>query len=241
MVNQAKSEAHYKAYIASVRRARALLQKGLSEIPEHSPWRKHLYELNRTNSPLLRLPEDVRKQIYKLLLDIGQIKFDFGPHPMSRNKLNRWHCRVLPAPLDRLYPLASVPHWTSSVKVRPERAQWGMQLLSGVCRQMYMDTATLPFEFNVIAFENPQLMHRLLFDDGINNRKLHDRYLGAIRRLFFNGTMTPEQRKFLPELKEIWSQAGFRTTELDEGGKTVYHWFFDCNMYCTEHNMDNLL
>ncbi|TLS25047.1 hypothetical protein PpBr36_07295 [Pyricularia pennisetigena] len=130
-------------------------------------------------SPLLRLPAELRLRIYELLLDVGQISIDYRvwtPHTKARPG---FYCRTLASDAD---PWASPPAhhrevvcWDPALRghdasggrgagkvAKTGATSGGVTLLSGVCRQLYHETATLPFQLNTWSFHSPRLMNRYL-------------------------------------------------------------------------------
>ncbi|ELQ34286.1 hypothetical protein MCOR02_004473 [Pyricularia oryzae] len=131
-------------------------------------------------SPLLRLPAELRLRIYELLLDVGQISIDYRAWSPNTNARPGFYCRTLASDADP-WALPPVHHTVRGTSWGPARrghgasgsrvtdkdaktgaTSGGVTLLSGVCRQLYHETAILPFQLNTWSFHNPRLMNRYL-------------------------------------------------------------------------------
>lgn len=130
--------------------------------------------MNRLASPLLRLPFELRLQIYRLVLGDRQIHVFFVPWQHKQRIKNgqaytetikgEFRYEVLekrqdPWKVDRrnLRKLPSDPPDDSS------DAQ--ITLLSGVCRQLYLETALLPQQLNTWSFETMNVMERYILKE----------------------------------------------------------------------------
>lgn len=134
------------------------------------------YDLNRLASPLLQLPFELRLQIYRHVLGDRQIHIFFVPwqqHKKQRTKdgqpsttatdtiKGRFHYEVLekrqdPWKEDRR-GLRKLP--AAAAASSPEQQ---ITLLSGVCRQLYHETALLPHQLNTWSFETMHVMERYI-------------------------------------------------------------------------------
>jgi hypothetical protein len=83
---------------------------------------------NQTKSPLLRLPDELRNQIFTNVFSVDQIKVTIGGENMSRLYL--------------LWRYHSV--WRQPLSLRP------MSILS-TCRQIYKECLPLPYKLNSFA------------------------------------------------------------------------------------------
>lgn len=133
--------------------------------------------MNRLASPLLRLPFELRLQIYRLVLGDRQIHIFFVPwqqhkkciekgkggqeHTTETTTKGRFRYEVLekrqdPWKVDRR-ELRKLP------SDLPDAQQ--ITLLSGVCRQLYLETALLPHQLNTWSFETMHVMERYILKE----------------------------------------------------------------------------
>ncbi|CAK7275526.1 hypothetical protein SEPCBS57363_006736 [Sporothrix epigloea] len=128
---------------------------------------------NADDSPLLRLPPELRNRIYDLVLNVGQIHVRHRP----------WRLRKpLPSPTERsgmtgeFYAIAldvnqdawskkSCRSFAKSSNRRSVPLPDALTPLAAVCRQLYRETATLPFSVNAWSFESAHVMERYLLRD----------------------------------------------------------------------------
>jgi hypothetical protein len=119
---------------------------------------------NQTNSPLLQLPENVRNLVYTYALggktiNISYETYHTTAHPTKSKRVQavvpvfKYQCTVLDGKKNP-YTTVSQP-W-----VKPPATTF--TLLNGVCRQMYEETATLPYQLNLIAFDSYNIMFNFL-------------------------------------------------------------------------------
>ncbi|KAF3767953.1 hypothetical protein M406DRAFT_329002 [Cryphonectria parasitica EP155] len=177
------------------------------DFPEQGSQEARLYDLNQSRSPLLRLPYELRLQIYELLLGDRQIHIRFVPWQYKRRvkrgntdkETVKGHFRyeVLPKRQDP---------WASGVNQLWENAATSLQaagarltLLSGVCRQLYDETALLPQKLNIWSFESMHMMERYILKD--NRMHLHQRK--AIEVLYCREKLPKDVHKKLKWLKAI--------------------------------------
>ncbi|KAJ9144276.1 hypothetical protein NKR23_g6170 [Pleurostoma richardsiae] len=140
------------------------------------------YELNQRVSPLLRIPAELRLRVYDLVLGHRQIYIYYVPWQHKRRVKNGqpyhetirggFRCKIL-------YP-------TQNPWEEPDR--WylkpfldvRMTLLSGVCRQLYHETALLPHKLNPWSFQNTYVMERYIMTEGrmtlAQRRTIHTLY-----------------------------------------------------------------
>ncbi|KAG9189779.1 hypothetical protein G6011_06647 [Alternaria panax] len=120
---------------------------------------------NQVNSPLLQLPENVRSLIYTYVLggksiNIGYESYRTIHDPTKPKKAQevvpifKYRCTVFGGKRNPYRAVAAEP-W-----LKPPTT---FTLLNGVCRQMYEETATLPYQLNLIAFDSYNIMFNFLF------------------------------------------------------------------------------
>lgn len=143
----------------------------IQNIPAPDTLAYTLWLHNLESSPFLRLPPEIRNRIYALVLTVGQIHIRYRPwrHHEHYNEAIRggYYALVLDTTQD---PWATTPASSSSSSFRTAPFHVGgglglrkaLTLLSPVCRQLYGETATLPFCLNTWSFENTHIMDRYL-------------------------------------------------------------------------------
>ncbi|KAL1796289.1 hypothetical protein ACET3X_004829 [Alternaria dauci] len=124
-----------------------------------------IFMANQANSPLLQLPENVRNLIYTHVLggrtiNIGYENYRTTYDPTKPKRAQdvvpifKYRCTVFDGRRNPYTAVASQP-WLKP----PTR----FTLLNGVCRQMHEETATLPYQLNLIAFDSYNIMFNFLF------------------------------------------------------------------------------
>ena len=101
-------------------------------------------------------------------------------------------------------PKESSPGRTGSLPTR------GLTLLSGVCRQLYHETALLPYQLNTWSFENTHVMERFV----VKERRLSRFQRRALHTLFVEGSLNPAMEKFFGGLKVLLVGDGTKLTRV---------------------------
>lgn len=179
------------------------------------------YELNKLASPLLRLPSELRLQIYHLLLGGRQIHIRFVPWQLKRNVKRtktekdsiKGHFRYEVLPYKQDPWTAGVEQLWQAAAASSQAAGGRLTLLSGVCRQLYHETALLPQNLNSWSFESVHMMERYILKD--NRMPLQQRR--AIAILYCRERLPRELRNKFKGLKVIiWKDdQNLRWQELD--------------------------
>ncbi|KAK4142559.1 uncharacterized protein C8A04DRAFT_29836 [Dichotomopilus funicola] len=195
------------------RKIRNMLHKSL---PQENSRELALLERNQQLSPLLRLPPELRNRIFELILDVGQINVCYKrwEHRSRTTKTGQrshetvnggFYCRILDKhqnpwrhPRDGVRPSpSSIPTTASSLpSPRPRR---GMTLLSPVCRQLYHETALLPFRLNAWSFDSSHTMDRYI----LKEKRLPLAQRRAIRLLYAQTVLTSPVEKYFGGLEVI--------------------------------------
>jgi hypothetical protein len=134
----------------------------------------------------LQFPETVRSLIYTYVLGGRTINISYETYhttvdpakPKGAQKVVpvfKYQCTVLDG---RRNPFTTV----SQPWIRPLTT---FTLLNGVCRQMYQETATLPYQLNLIAFESHNIMFNFLFME----KRLRLQQLDAFTELILPETL----------------------------------------------------
>jgi len=102
------------------------------------------YARNQRESPLLRLPAEIRLKIYELVLGTGNTIFitmkNFNSKPDENKRYSFiWGCRVVDPSINPFKDWGFEP---------PQDASHSLTLLNGVCRQLYKESTNLSFSLN---------------------------------------------------------------------------------------------
>lgn len=99
---------------------------------------------------------DIRKQIYELVLggktiEIGFSNYDTKTFDKQSPEKGKF---TLVEPKKRYYSLVHSERHTALRNFQPPhiKTSRGMTLLNDVCRQLYLETSTLPYKLNTLAF-----------------------------------------------------------------------------------------
>lgn len=167
------------------------------------------WERNQQLSPLLRLPPELRNRIYELVLDVGQIHVCFKRwehKPRLRNGQRYYKtteggfgCRILERGQNP---------WQSAKSIQPSPTR-GMTLLSPVCRQLYHETALLPYSLNAWSFETRHVMERYL----IKEKRLPRPHRRAIKLLYSQHVLPSSIEKYFGGLKTVMLEYGITMTK----------------------------
>jgi hypothetical protein len=172
------------------------------------------WERNQRLSPLLRLPPELRNRIYELVLDVGQIHVCFKrwEHKARVRNGQRYYetseggfyCRILDRdqnPWRDRDPRPRKQHQQPSDRSGPPR---GMTLLSPVCRQLYHETALLPFRLNAWSFDSLHTMDRYIMKE----KRLPLAQRRAMRLLYSQTVLPTPVEKYLGGLEVIVLESG---------------------------------
>ncbi|KAF2647257.1 hypothetical protein K491DRAFT_723594 [Lophiostoma macrostomum CBS 122681] len=96
----------------------------------------NLYTLNQQNSPLLQLPAEIRSIIYGYVLGGTKIHVERLYWKTGKPKL----------------PCRSLGSFTYPSHRHREMSRESLTLLNNLCRQLYKETAVLPYSLNIWAF-----------------------------------------------------------------------------------------
>ncbi|KAK0719345.1 hypothetical protein B0H67DRAFT_483808 [Lasiosphaeris hirsuta] len=173
-----------------------------TSLPKEGSAEYELWECNQQLSPLLRLPAELRNRIYELLLDVGQINVCFKrwEHKARKTVEGGFWCRVLDKKQDP---------WKVSTRQPDPAPPHGMTLLSPVCRQLYHETALLPYTLNAWSFESTHIMERYVMKE----KRIPLPQRRAIRVLYSQQVLTAAAEKSFGGLEVILLQGGVRMTK----------------------------
>ena len=179
---------------------------------------------NRRLSPLLRLPPELRNRIYELVLDVGQINVCFKKweHKARTRNGQRYYETVGGGFWCRILAKDQNPWGGPKAPSAPPRR--GLKLLSPVCRQLYHETALLPFRLNAWSFESLHVMDRFVMKE----KRLALPHRRAIRMLYSQTVLPAPVEKYFGGLEVVVLETGLtmvrQKTEHsleDESGQTV--------------------
>ncbi|KAH6857035.1 hypothetical protein B0I37DRAFT_304227 [Chaetomium sp. MPI-CAGE-AT-0009] len=170
-------------------------------LPQENTQELALWTRNQQLSPLLRLPPELRNQIFELVLAVGQINVCFkkwGRRVQIKNGQRHYetitggfYCRILGKDQN--------PWVGSKANATEPPPRRGMTLLSPVCRQLYHETVLLPFRLNVWSFESLHVLDRFV----IKEKRLPRPHRRAIRLLYAQGLLPKSAAKYFGGLKVI--------------------------------------
>ncbi|KAH6668130.1 hypothetical protein F5X68DRAFT_216776 [Plectosphaerella plurivora] len=174
----------------------------LGSQPDLGSAEAELWETNQKTSPLLCLPPEIRNRIYELVLANHRIHVLHTPLPKKtgvapgETPRGGFHCIILHRRAN--------PFGPDKLKARHVLAR-GLTLLSPVCRQLYHETALIPYATGTWSFASPGLMERYL----LLERRLPVLQRRAVRRLVVrgiqgNGTLSRRMRLYLGGLEVVW-------------------------------------
>ncbi|CAK7229101.1 hypothetical protein SCUCBS95973_007106 [Sporothrix curviconia] len=193
-----------------------------------------LWHRNADESPLLRLPPELRNRIYGLVLTVGQIHVRYRPWRHRKTAPGNGNTKTTPTstPASPSSPSPSSSAFSSlstdaadtcgefyAVALDVDQDAWSKKAcrsytktgrksstplpdaltpLAAVCRQLYRETAALPFALNAWSFESARVMERylvrekrltllqrramavLIVSDDLPSRAM-EKYLGGLR------------------------------------------------------------
>jgi len=152
---------------------------------------------NQKCSPLLRLPTEMRNKICDLVLAKQYIHIHYKPHVHRYRQKNhvRYKEHIPGGWLHEAYP---EDEFTSSREKQYKMKRTSqLTILSGVCRQLYHDTALYHFSGNIFSFGNSWEMKKFLKErQGVQKR--------AIKRMYIGGSITKTLQKELKGLHTVY-------------------------------------
>ncbi|CAK7200468.1 hypothetical protein SEUCBS139899_003163 [Sporothrix eucalyptigena] len=183
-----------------------------------------LWHRNADESPLLRLPPELRNRIYGLVLTVGQVHVRY--RPWRHRKLTKGGSTPnKSSPTDSSTDAPETSGEFYAVALDVDQDAWSKKAcksfsknkvtslpdaltpLAGVCRQLYRETAALPFALNAWSFESARVMERyllrekrltllqrraiavLIVSDDLPSRSM-EKYLGGLRAVVWKDGKT---------------------------------------------------
>ena len=116
------------------------------------------WSTNQTRSPFLRLPQEVRARIYIYTLGGNTITIGYETYRTSKEASSPAAQKV--HPIFRYRSAVYSAHNLNPFKPQPPfiKKTHGLSLLNGICRQLYLETATLPYTLNTLAFSSHNIL-----------------------------------------------------------------------------------
>ncbi|CAK7222853.1 hypothetical protein SBRCBS47491_005005 [Sporothrix bragantina] len=190
-----------------------------------------LWHRNADESPLLRLPPELRNRIYGLVLTVGQIHVRYRPwrhRKPSPNKTTMTRSTSPPSSASTSDDTSDASGEFYAVALDVDQDAWSKKAcrsykkassrkstplpdaltpLAAVCRQLYCETAALPFALNAWSFESARVMERyllrekrltllqrramavLIVSDDLPSRAM-EKYLGGLRAVVWKDGKT---------------------------------------------------
>ncbi|KAF1841679.1 uncharacterized protein K460DRAFT_388558 [Cucurbitaria berberidis CBS 394.84] len=158
-----------------------------------------MWSANQSTSQILQLPKDVRKLIFEYVLGGNTINVGFETYRATYKSselrqvvpIFRYHCTVFDK---RTNPFKQSQQPYVNVST-------GFTLLNNVCRQMYLETATLPFKHNLISFGSHNIMFNFLFME----KRVSCAQLDAITQLVLPDALPqPNMLIYLRNLEQVF-------------------------------------
>jgi hypothetical protein len=171
------------------------------------------WSMNQNDSPFLRLPGEVRNAIYEYALGGKTIHIDYETYRTihKSNKIQtvtpvfKYHCTVYDKKPTNPFNAASQPYRKFSTSFTP---------LNNVCRQLYQETAILPYNLNLICFGSHNIMFNFLFME----KRLSRQQLDAFTQLMLPDELPGSNMLgLLRNLEKVY-------LAVDQGGKAK-GWF----------------
>ncbi|KAF1939089.1 hypothetical protein EJ02DRAFT_382413 [Clathrospora elynae] len=139
-----------------------------------------MWSANQTNSLFLQLPEQVRTLVYEYALGGKTINIGFETYrttyksnrpkqPQTVDPIFKYHCTVFNTKTNP-FRATALPYIKMSTGFTP---------LNNICRQLYKETATLPYKLNFLSFASQNIMFNFLCME----KRLSRQQLDAITQL----------------------------------------------------------
>ncbi|KAF2274995.1 uncharacterized protein EI97DRAFT_84159 [Westerdykella ornata] len=120
-----------------------------------------LWYVNQTQSPLLRLPKDIRTKIFEHVFEEGRtIHIGLDAFISEKDRKENPHCK--PGYWRKAY---SGHLYLASEKRYPADRKVPISFLNRVCRQMYRETRLLPYKYDTLSFDSSLVMNAFLLLD----------------------------------------------------------------------------
>ncbi|KAF2007201.1 hypothetical protein P154DRAFT_516976 [Amniculicola lignicola CBS 123094] len=162
-----------------------------------------LWALNQSNSLFLRLPAEIRNMIYKYVLGGNTISIHYETYRAISQEVDGdlFRDRIIPVfkfNSEVLDKSRFIPFMGSAIST--SKISNGMTLLNSVCRQLYKETAVLPYKLNTWAFESYSVMvNFIVFREQLNRAQR-----AAIPEMIIGNQLPSEQvLSYLPGLKKV--------------------------------------
>jgi hypothetical protein len=163
----------------------------------------------------LHLPAQVRNAIYEYALGGKTINIDYETYRTvyKGNKLRKvtpvfeYHCTVYDKKPMNPFGKVDQPYLKSYSSFTP---------LNNICRQLYQETAVLPYKLNLICFGSHNIMFNFLFME----KRLARQHLNALTQMVLPDTLPGSNMLgSLPNLEKV-----FFANEQD--GSTPRDWYY---------------
>ncbi|KAH6620364.1 hypothetical protein C7974DRAFT_415574 [Boeremia exigua] len=161
---RSKGKVQKQTYVPKSNAAQNTKHSGVDLFGDQLPKRSRevqLWSTNQSKSPLLRLPGEVRARIYRYVL--GGKTITIGYETYRRVETASEPARVVPT-FRYCCAVYSQPNVDPFKKQLPYiNVTFGFTLLNNICRQLYYETAKLPYTLNTLAFSSHNTLFNFLF------------------------------------------------------------------------------
>jgi hypothetical protein len=148
------------------------------------------WSANQSDSPFLRLPAEVRNRIYEYALGSQTINIGYETYE-EEQPVFKYHCTVF-------------SRMTNPFKERQQhyvKISKGFTLLNNICRQLYLETAVLPYKLSTIAFDSNNIMVNFLLHEQRLSRSQRHGFKQIIVRNCLPGA---NMLTYLPNLEKVY-------------------------------------
>jgi hypothetical protein len=123
------------------------------------------WSANQTGSPLLRLPEKVRRAIFEYVLGGNSIEFGFVSY-LKEKTANSEDSVAYFQYTSNVYADQRNPVHNTPLPLHGNPETTGMTLLNGVCRQLYSETYKIPYALNTFYFNSSNALFNFVVLEG---------------------------------------------------------------------------
>lgn len=142
-----------------------------------------LWYQNQSTSPLLRLPDHIRSRIYNLVLGNKTIMIDYETYePITYKRVFRY----ISMAIENKTHITDLNYFAVLNAAKNAALRVSFTPLSSVCRQLYTDTALLPYQLNLFVFISRHIAWQFL----TTHLPVHQR--DAVRKMVVIGELPGE-------------------------------------------------
>ncbi|KAL1591500.1 hypothetical protein SLS60_011892 [Paraconiothyrium brasiliense] len=158
------------------------------------------WSANQSNSPLLRLPSNVRRSIFEYALGGNSIEFGYVTYLVETLPDGKQRSVPYFQYTSNVYDDRHNPFQGSRVLLHDDPDFLGMTLLNGICRQLYFETYTLPYSLNDFYITSSNALFNFL----VQEDRLQPQQCKAIKSLvILHELPVPAVLEKLPNLQHV--------------------------------------